>query len=105
MSEKGSYAPPPNMEAPLSDKYKNPPQNVDYRGGPNQPYAQSSGFVPYNYPSAVASPQDQYVPNPDTDPIVKGFEFTTESLRRGFIRKVYAILSVRNHCAITPGFS
>lgn len=76
------------------------PYGADNKGPGNasQPaYAPQPGFAPYGYPSTNMPPQDQYVPNQhlgDTDPMVKGFEFSTESIRRGFIRKVYSILSV-----------
>lgn len=82
------------MEAPQGGDYKGPGASAQSAYPQHQAYAHQPGFVPYGFPSTAASPQDQYVPNPDTDPIVKGFEFSSESLRRGFIRKVYAILSV-----------
>lgn len=67
-----------------------PPHSGGYKDGPS--YAQPA----YGYAPASMPPADQHVPtNPDTDPFVKGFEFNTESIRRGFIRKVYSILSVR----------
>lgn len=74
------------MHDPRSDQHK--------AGIPNA--VPQTGFAPYGYPSA-SSPQEPYMPNPvtDTDPFVKGFEFSSESIRRGFIRKVYSILSVR----------
>lgn len=84
---KESYAPPPNMDAPHGGGYKT-------TSGSSQPYPQP-GAVPYGYPSSTTSPQDQYVPNADNVPIVKGFEFTGETIRRGFIRKVYSILSMQ----------
>lgn len=81
--EKGPYAAPPNMGAPS--------QGGGYKDGPSS-YPQP----PYGYAPTSMPPPDQHVPtNPDTDPFVKGFEFNTESIRRGFIRKVYSILSVR----------
>lgn len=78
------------MGAPQSGHNKGP----DVSGHPS--YAQQqAGFAPYAYASSAAPTQDPYVPHPvDTDLIVKGFEFNTQSLRRGFIRKVYSILSV-----------
>lgn len=65
---------------------------------PQAAYPPQAGFVPYGYPSTHMPPQDMHVPSnaTDTDPIVKGFEFSTESIRRGFIRKVYSILSVND---------
>ncbi|XP_031633127.1 protein lifeguard 1-like [Contarinia nasturtii] len=91
MSDQKSYAPPPNMYGPQDTDNK-------FNGGhPSQAgYAPQPGFAPYGYPSNNVPPSNLHVPNqPDTDPIVKGFEFSTESIRRGFIRKVYAILSVQ----------
>lgn len=81
--EKGPYAPPPNMHsAPQGGAYKDGPSDQSYP----QPYVYT--------PSSMPPPEQHHVPNPDTDPFVKGFEFNTESIRRGFIRKVYSILSV-----------
>lgn len=94
MTDKNPYAPPPNMQAPPQGN-KGPmpgayPTNAAY---PPQP-----GFAPYGSSSSMP-PQDPYIhvpnANTDTDPMVKGFEFSTESIRRGFIRKVYSILSVQ----------
>lgn len=78
------------MQAPQGNKGPMPssyPTNAAY---PPQP-----GFAPYGSSSSMP-PQDPYMPNAttDTDPMVKGFEFSTASIRRGFIRKVYSILSV-----------
>lgn len=78
------------MQVPYGGDSKGP----GIHQAPPQP---APGFAPYGYPSTNMPPQDsQYVPNvaTDTDPMVKGFEFNTESIRRGFIRKVYSILSV-----------
>lgn len=63
---------------------------------PNAAYPPQPGFAPYGYASTNLPPPDMHVPNNvhDTDPMVKGFEFNTETIRRGFIRKVYSILSV-----------
>lgn len=77
------------------------PQGMDSKSAgsqqvPHAAYAQQPGFVPYGYASNNVPPQDMHVPNNDTDPIVKGFEFSTETIRRGFIRKVYSILSVND---------
>lgn len=82
--EKGPYAPPPEMQG--GGDYKGP-------GGPSS--AQQAGFVPYaTYASPSLPPTDMHVPNTDSDPIVKGFQFSDETIRKGFIRKVYSILSV-----------
>lgn len=77
MSEKGSFGAPPN---------------VGHKDGSTAHQSE-----PYVYvPSA-----NQHVTSDDSDPIVKGFEFNTESIRRGFIRKVYTILSVMLLCTLT----
>lgn len=76
------------------------PQAMDSKaaGAQQAPHAAypQTGFAPYGYPSTHVPPQDLHVPSnaTDTDLMVKGFEFNTESIRRGFIRKVYSILSV-----------
>lgn len=76
--EKGSYGAPPNHG------YKD-----SSMGQQSEPYV----YVPSgSMPSA-----NQHIPTGDNVPMVKGFEFNTESIRRGFIRKVYSILSVRNY--------
>lgn len=74
-------------------------QGMDSKAAGAAPHAAypQAGFAPYGYASTNMPPQDMHVPTNaanDTDPIVKGFEFSTESIRRGFIRKVYSILSV-----------
>lgn len=56
------------------------------------PGAQQPG---YGYPPQSVggfAPQGQY--GGGEDPSVKGFDFSDESVRRGFIRKVYSILMV-----------
>lgn len=53
-------------------------------GGDFQP-----GFVPPHMP-----PQGNGAGYDPEDPEVKGFDFTEESVRKGFIRKVYSILCV-----------
>lgn len=78
---------PPQGYANKNEHYP----NQGYPSGGYQPPKQE--FTP-TYP-----PVSQHVPiienNPnDTDHVVKGFEFSDQSIRRGFIRKVYAILSV-----------
>lgn len=75
------------MQAPQGNKDSYPT---------NAAYPPQTGFAPYGSSSSMP-PQDPYMPNAtttDTDPMVKGFEFSTASIRRGFIRKVYSILSV-----------
>lgn len=64
---------------------------------------QPSGFVPlvppqggpYVHSGGYIDPEDPMGPE------VKGFEFTDESIRKGFIRKVYSLLSVRKTKAQT----
>lgn len=84
-----------------------PPQGYAQPGypqpGPVQPgFMPVPGAVPYGH---VPPPPNQHVPysdNNSSDPIVKGFDFTEQSIRRGFIRKVYSILTVQ--LAVTLGF-
>lgn len=49
------------------------------------------GYPPQSGPGFVQPPQPNYGGD---DPSVKGFEFNDASIRRAFIRKVYAILGV-----------
>lgn len=81
-----------------------PPQGYPQPGyaqpGYPQPGTAQPGFipihgggVPYGHVPAPAQHMP-YSDNSSTEPIVKGFEFTDESIRRGFIRKVYSILTV-----------
>lgn len=72
--------------------------NPGYPMPPQQPpYGPSSGFVPlvppqggpYVHSGGYVDPEDPMGPE------VKGFDFTEQSIRKGFIRKVYSILSVR----------
>ncbi|XP_050075075.1 protein lifeguard 1-like isoform X2 [Anopheles maculipalpis] len=77
-----------------------PPQQPGYPPQP-QPggYPPQPGFVqppPPGMPSAYGTAYD-----PETGS-VKGFEFNDQSIRRGFIRKVYSILTVQ--LLITLGF-
>lgn len=95
------------------------PYKQSYPGYPQQgqsSYAPQQGFPPYAppgpqpgfmpVPGAVpyghVPPSMPYSENNSSDPIVKGFEFSDESIRRGFIRKVYSILTVQ--LAVTLGF-
>lgn len=60
------------------------------------PYPPQNGFqqpAPYNpaYPHQMPSQQPPYM-DPE-DPEAKGFDFSDESIRKGFIRKVYSILT------------
>uniref|UniRef100_A0A182IQ08 Uncharacterized protein n=1 Tax=Anopheles atroparvus TaxID=41427 RepID=A0A182IQ08_ANOAO len=76
------------------------PQDPAYPGGFNSGYPPQPGFAqpaPSNMPTAYGTgPYD-----PETGS-VKGFEFNDQSIRRGFIRKVYSILTVQ--LMITIGF-
>lgn len=83
---------PEGNKGPMPGSYPTQPGSYPTQAAfPPQP-----GFAPYGSSSSMP-PQDPYMPNSttDTDPMVKGFEFSTESIRRGFIRKVYSILSVK----------
>jgi len=75
-----------------------PPPNPGFQ----QPYA---GYPPPQQPyTGYQQPQQPYDPayphqmpayiDPE-DPEAKGFEFTDESVRKGFIKKVYSILTVQ----------
>lgn len=79
-----------------------PQQNLPQTGfAPQAGFIQQPGFSS-SYPQSNFSsvygdgmqPPNQHVPNSDEEPMVKGFEFSDMSIRRGFIRKVYSILSV-----------
>lgn len=57
----------------------------------------SAGYPPAGYPPATGfapAPAFQHVAAAEDEPIVKGLDFNTETIRKGFIRKVYSILSV-----------
>lgn len=82
-----------------------PPQGGFPQGGYPQGGFPQGGFVPHLPPQGQGQPgyqpqgdynnaygQGQY--GQDEDPEVKGFEFNDESIRKGFIRKVYSILMV-----------
>lgn len=96
------------MEISDDDKRFNPTSNYSQKPGyvPQPGFAPQSGYAPQPayppqsdsapYGSVYANdmpPPNQHLPN-DQEPIVKGFEFSDTSIRRGFIRKVYSILSV-----------
>lgn len=101
-----SFAPPPGM----NDESKASQQQTGYSSSyPGHGY-QHTGYEPQpaypppsGYPGAVPQPGFQpyghvptsiYAPAAEDEPTVKGFNFSDESVRRGFIRKVYCILSV-----------
>lgn len=102
IKDKGSFAAPPGM----NDENKSS-QGYSQSNYPGQSYQSNFDPQPGFAPQPAYPPQSQpygHVPahmyagsdtNPLEQPAVKGFEFTDESIRRGFIRKVYAILSVR----------
>lgn len=50
------------------------------------------GQYPPSGPGFIQQPQQNY--GDGSDPSVKGFDFTDQTIRRAFIRKVYAILGV-----------
>lgn len=91
-------------------------------GYPSQPYPSQQGYPGY-VPQAGFAPQPGYQPYPPQDAgfmgqpsmppgnygvydpedqSAKGFDFTDQSIRRGFIRKVYSILTAQ--LGITLGF-
>lgn len=78
-----------------------PPQQAYQPQGYPQPGAVQPGFAPiptgapYGHIPPVANQHVPYSDGNSSDPIVKGFDFSEESIRRGFIRKVYSILTVR----------
>lgn len=83
-------------------------QQVYYGGQPQQGYPQQQGYHPSSQQQQQAyypPPQQQQVNSPPQqpaymdpeDPEAKGFEFNDQSIRKGFIRKVFAILTVSNN--------
>lgn len=123
----GGYAPPPGMQGGAGY----PPQQGGYppkeQGGYPQPgypqpgypaaggyppqagySGQQQGFAPLVPPGGVPyghvpPAPNQHMPTYQTEePAVKGFEFSDESIRRGFIRKVYSILTLQ--LSVTVGF-
>lgn len=81
--QKKSY---PTQSTPIMPPAGFPQGGYPATGYPSAGYAPATGFAP--------APAFQHVPASDEEPIVKGLEFNTESIRKGFIRKVYSILSV-----------
>lgn len=59
---------------------------------PSGGYPPATSFAPATMLSQPIQPQ--HISMADDEPIVKGLDFNTESIRKGFIRKVYSILSV-----------
>lgn len=75
----------PMHPPPQGGGYPQPGYPQPGYGQPQQPGYGQPGYSPYG----VGQP-GQY--GQEEDPDVKGFEFNDESIRRGFIRKVYSIL-------------
>lgn len=81
-------------------------QNIGFAGYPGQPggYAPQPGFPPQQPGFPPQQPQGPYDPNKPANPpymdqgdpnyVAKGFGFDDASIRAGFIRRVYSILSV-----------
>lgn len=67
-----------------------PPQQPGYPGGGYPP--QQPGYPPQAGMGGAGFDGPGY--GGDANPEAKGFEFNDESIRRGFIRKVYSILMV-----------
>ena len=87
-----------------------PPGNYGYQGPPYQGQGPNIGFVNPIQPHGAGFQMPGANPNsgPDNKPLnppymdstdpnyVAGFGFDDKTIRRGFIRKVYSILSVSN---------
>uniref|UniRef100_A0AAR5PNN6 Uncharacterized protein n=1 Tax=Dendroctonus ponderosae TaxID=77166 RepID=A0AAR5PNN6_DENPD len=92
------YGPQPGVYPP-------PPQGYPQGGYPQPggyPSAPQPGFQPPPYGDPYGGANQGYGGYDAEDPEVKGFDFSDQSIRRGFIRKVYSILMVQ--LAITMGF-
>ncbi|KFB43277.1 AGAP005528-PB-like protein [Anopheles sinensis] len=72
-------------------------QSYPQQPGYNVGFAPQPAVAPGFHPSAFApSPEAAgYVPYDAESATVKGFDFSDQSIRRGFIKKVYSILTVR----------
>jgi len=98
-----------------------PQQQQAYYGGQQQPPYPQQGYNPshsqqqqpyypppqqqqvYNPPQQQFNVQQQQAPYADPeDPEAKGFEFNDQAIRKGFIRKVFSILTVQ--LLVTIGF-
>lgn len=77
----GHPQPPPSMQQPPHVGFV---PLVQPQPGQQLPYSQ----MPHAYPGGFVDPENPLGPE------VKGFDFTEQSVRKGFIRKVYSILSV-----------
>lgn len=71
-----------------------PPPNTGFYPPPQQPYSGYSGY-PSQQPYDPAYPHQMPAYVDPEDPDAKGFEFSDESIRKGFIKKVYSILTVQ----------
>lgn len=96
------YPPPAGFNAgyPPQQQPGYPPQQPGYPpqgGGYPQPGYPQPGMpqgIPYGHVPPQQPGYGSYV-DPEDPEDVKGFGFTDESIRKGFIRKVYSILMVR----------
>lgn len=80
----------------IKTKQKNFPSESDtkYLAGQQQPHAPIHVGFSQQYGNTSGNRQREYDPEDPLGPELKGFEFTEQSIRRGFLRKVYGILSV-----------
>jgi hypothetical protein len=76
---------------PQSQQPYYPPQNFT----PQQNFYPPNNQAPYNPPQGQQFNMSQPGWTDPEDPEAKGIEFNDESIRKAFIRKVFAILSVR----------
>ncbi|KAF5294603.1 hypothetical protein FQA39_LY13362 [Lamprigera yunnana] len=98
----GGY--PPSQQPYPGTGYPNAPPaypgGVPQQGYPTGPYGQEQhygqpaggGYMQQGETTPLSNRFDMYGTNYPEDPEVKGFGFSDKSIRRGFIRKVYAIL-------------
>lgn len=91
-------APPPQGGYPYSQPGY-PGQEPNYPGAPQPGFAPPPSG-PYGHDAPIH--QDMYGTPYEDDQEVKGFGFTDQSVRRGFIRKVYSILCAQ--LCVTLGF-
>lgn len=119
------------MNDPNNQYYGGYPQQPGFQQGGSQPYPPQQGYPGYP-PQQGYPPQPGFAPQPGFQPgfqqyppqdpgymgqpvmppgggyydpedqSAKGFDFTDESIRKGFIRKVYSILTAQ--LSITLGF-
>lgn len=85
------YPPYPAAQGNFPPQAAYPPQ-VDYQPKP--------GFIPSDNNQTTVPPKDLHISKDDVSAddadYAKNFEFNTTSIRRGFIRKVYGLLTVNN---------